>query len=172
VVVLVIGGGGREHALCYALQRSSSCDALFYAPRNASIADSRDATCISDLDINNSSMVISFCQRWGVGLVVVLVIGGGGREHALWHALQRPSHCDAVFRAPGNVVIADSGDATCISDLDINNSSVVISFCQRWGVGLVVVGPKAHLVDGLVDDLVKERIPTFSASSEAATLEG
>lgn len=104
--------------------------------------------------------------------VVVLVIGGGGREHALCYALQRSSSCDAVFCAPGNAGIADSGDATCISDLDIDNSSVVISFCQRWGVGLVVVGPEAPLVAGLVNDLVKAGIPTFGPSSEAAALEG
>jgi phosphoribosylamine--glycine ligase len=104
--------------------------------------------------------------------VVVLVIGGGGREHALCYALQRSSSCDAVFCAPGNAGIADSGDATCISDLDIHNSSVVISFCQRWGVGLVVVGPEGPLVAGLVNDLVKAGIPTFGPSSEAAALEG
>eukprot|EP00253_Pinus_taeda_P027408 PITA_27408 len=104
--------------------------------------------------------------------VVVLVIGGGGREHALCYALQRSSSCDAVFCAPGNAGIADSGDATCIMDLDIHNSSAVISFCQRWGVGLVVVGPEAPLVAGLVNDLVKAGIPTFGPSSEAAALEG
>ena len=104
--------------------------------------------------------------------MVVLVIGGGVREHALCYALQWSSSCDAVFCAPGNVGIADSGDATCISDLDIDNSSVVISFCQRWGVGLVVVGPEAPLVAGLVNDLVKAGIPTFGPSSEAAALEG
>ena len=104
--------------------------------------------------------------------MVLLVIGGGGREHALCYALQRSCPCDAVFCAPGNAGIADSGDATCISDLDIDNSSVVISFCQRWGVGLVVVGPEAPLVAGLVNDLVKAGIPTFGPSSEAAALEG
>jgi len=72
--------------------------------------------------------------------VVVLVIGGGGREHALCYVLQRPSSYDVVFCAPGNAGIADSGDATCISYLDINSSSVVISLCKRWGGGLVVCG--------------------------------
>uniref|UniRef100_A0A0C9RHH8 phosphoribosylamine--glycine ligase n=1 Tax=Wollemia nobilis TaxID=56998 RepID=A0A0C9RHH8_9CONI len=104
--------------------------------------------------------------------VVVLVIGGGGREHALCYALQRSSSCDAVFCAPGNAGIADSGDATCISDLDILNSSAVISFCQKWGVGLVVVGPESPLVAGLVNDLVEAGIPAFGPSSKAAALEG
>ncbi|KAH9305168.1 hypothetical protein KI387_009572 [Taxus chinensis] len=104
--------------------------------------------------------------------VVVLVIGGGGREHALCYALQRSPSCDAVFCAPGNAGIADSGDATCISDLDILTTSSVISFCQKWRVGLVVVGPEAPLVAGLVNDLDKAGIPTFGPSSQAAALEG
>ncbi|CAK9147332.1 unnamed protein product [Ilex paraguariensis] len=104
--------------------------------------------------------------------VVVLVIGGGGREHSLCYALKRSPSCDAVFCAPGNAGISSSGDATCISDLDISNSSAVISFCHKWGVGLVVVGPEAPLVAGLANDLVKAGIPTFGPSSQAAALEG
>nr|GMD92921.1 phosphoribosylamine--glycine ligase [Ipomoea batatas] len=104
--------------------------------------------------------------------VVVLVIGGGGREHALCYALQRSPSCDAVFCAPGNAGISSSGDATCISDLDISNSSDVISFCHKWGVGLVVIGPEAPLVAGLSNDLGKAGILAFGPSSEAAALEG
>jgi phosphoribosylamine---glycine ligase len=101
--------------------------------------------------------------------VTVLVIGGGGREHALCYALERSPSCDAVFCAPGNPGISQSGDATCIPELDVTNSDAVISFCRSWGVGLVVVGP---LVAGLANDLVKAGIPTFGPSSEAAALEG
>lgn len=106
--------------------------------------------------------------------VVVLVIGGGGREHALCYALKRSPSCDAVFCAPGNAGISNSADATCIpkSDLNIEDSSAVISFCHKWGVGLVVIGPEAPLVAGLANDLVKAGIPTFGPSSEAAALEG
>lgn len=104
--------------------------------------------------------------------MIVLVIGGGGREHALCYALQRSPSCDAVFCAPGNVGISNSGSATCIPDLNVFDSSAVISFCQKWGVGLVVVGPEAPLVSGLANDLVKFGIPTFGPSSEAAALEG
>lgn len=101
--------------------------------------------------------------------VTVLVIGGGGREHALCYALERSPSCDAVFCAPGNPGISQSGDATCIPELDVTNSDAVISFCRSWCVGLVVVGP---LVAGLANDLVKAGIPTFGPSSEAAALEG
>lgn len=103
---------------------------------------------------------------------MVLVIGGGGREHALCYALQRSPTCDAVFCAPGNPGISNSGDGTCISDLNILDSSAVISFCCEWDVGLVVVGPEAPLVAGLANDLVKAGIPTFGPSAEAAALEG
>lgn len=103
---------------------------------------------------------------------MALVIGGGGREHALCFALQRSSSCDGVFCAPGNAGISHSGSATCISDLNIFDSKAVIAFCRKWGVGLVVVGPEAPLVAGLVDDLVEAGIPTFGPSAQAAALEG
>ncbi|KAI3448359.1 hypothetical protein Pfo_005024 [Paulownia fortunei] len=104
--------------------------------------------------------------------VAVLVIGGGGREHALCYALKRSPSCDAVFCAPGNAGISNSGDATCVEYLNISDSSSVIAFCREWGIGLVVVGPEAPLVAGLANDLVKAGILTFGPSSEAAALEG
>ncbi|KAJ7560595.1 hypothetical protein O6H91_04G136700 [Diphasiastrum complanatum] len=103
---------------------------------------------------------------------IVLVIGGGGREHALCYALQRSSSCDGVFCAPGNAGIAASGHATCISDLVISNSSAVLTFCKEWGIGLVVVGPEAPLVSGLVDDLLEAGIYAFGPTAAAAALEG
>lgn len=104
--------------------------------------------------------------------ITVLVIGGGGREHALCYALTRSPSCEAVLCAPGNAGIAQSRDAVCISDLDISSSDAVISFCRKRGVGMVVVGPEGPLVAGLANDLVKAGIPTFGPSSEAAALEG
>ncbi|KAL5571253.1 hypothetical protein UlMin_020850 [Ulmus minor] len=104
--------------------------------------------------------------------LVVLVIGGGGREHALCYALKRSPSCDVVFCAPGNAGISNSGDATCIADLNISDSSAVAEFCRKWNVGLVVVGPEVPLVSGLVNDLTKLGIPAFGPTSEAAALEG
>lgn len=104
--------------------------------------------------------------------MIVLVIGGGGREHALCYALQRSPSCGAVFCAPGNAGISSSGYATCISDLDVYDGAAVVSFCRKRRVGLVVVGPEAPLVAGLVNELVKAGIPTFGPSAEAAALEG
>ncbi|KAH0863699.1 hypothetical protein HID58_080910, partial [Brassica napus] len=104
--------------------------------------------------------------------VIVLVIGGGGREHALCHALKRSPSCNSVLCAPGNPGITSSGDAACVPDLDVTDSSAVISFCQKHNVGLVVVGPEVPLVAGLANDLVSADILTFGPSSQAAALEG
>lgn len=102
----------------------------------------------------------------------VLVIGGGGREHALCYALGNSPTCSAVYCAPGNAGIGLSKDATCLPHLDISNSLDVISFCKENQIGLVVVGPEAPLVAGLADDLRTEGIPTFGPSAAAAELEG
>ncbi|MCL7050717.1 hypothetical protein MKW94_004942 [Papaver nudicaule] len=104
--------------------------------------------------------------------LVVLVIGGGGREHALCYALQRSTSVDSVLCTPGNPGISRSGNAICVEDLDISDSSAVISFCRERGVGLVVVGPEVPLVAGLSNHLNKAGIPTFGPSAEAAALEG
>lgn len=104
--------------------------------------------------------------------IPVLVIGGGGREHALCYAFQRSVTCSEVFCAPGNAGIASSGDAVCLGDLDIRDSAAVIAFCEKAGVGLVVVGPEAPLVAGLVDDLRDVGVPAFGPSAAAAALEG
>ncbi|KAJ3671663.1 hypothetical protein LUZ60_007742 [Juncus effusus] len=104
--------------------------------------------------------------------ITVLVIGSGGREHSLCYALKHSPSCDAVFCAPGNAGISQSGDATCLPDLNVSDSLAVAKFCRKWGVGLVVVGPEAPLVKGLVNDLSKEGILAFGPSAEAAALEG
>lgn len=106
------------------------------------------------------------------GKVNVLVIGGGGREHALCYALQHSPSCNTVFCTPGNIGIANARDAICLPDIDSSDNSAVIAFCREKAIGLVVVGPEAPLVSGLANDLVKAGIPTFGPSSEAAALEG
>ncbi|KAK4491269.1 hypothetical protein RD792_002005 [Penstemon davidsonii] len=126
----------------------------------------------SVMPIFNCIASVNGASSDSVERVSVLVIGGGGREHALCYALKRSPSCDSIFCAPGNAGISNSGDATCIENLDISNSSEVIAFCHEWGVQLVVIGPEAPLVAGLANDLVKAGIPTFGPSSEAAALEG
>lgn len=123
-------------------------------------------------NLNASDYVVFSFSISAEERVNVLVIGGGGREHALCYALKRSPSCDSVLCAPGNAGISSSGDATCVPDLHISDSLAVISFCQKWNVGLVVIGPEVPLVAGLANDLVQAGILTFGPSSQAAALEG
>lgn len=156
--------GGRQSAQ-YSIGNveSHSCSRLNFNPRaSKNVAGNLDGSVITGIDSDKVSE----------DGITVLVVGGGGREHALCYALQRSPSCDAVFCAPGNAGIAQSGDATCIEDLNILDSSSVISFCRTRGIGLVVIGPEAPLVTGLANDLDKAGISAFGPSSEAAALEG
>ena len=91
----------------------------------------------------------------------VLVVGGGGREHAIVWKLQQSEHVQQIFVAPGN-----AGTARNVNPKDI------VSFAQENAIDLVVVGPEAPLVDGLVDRLMAVGIKTFGPSQAAAQLEG
>ena len=97
------------------------------------------------------------------------MLGGGGREHALaWKLAQSPG-CSSLFAAPGNPGIAEH--ATLV-DLDLARHDSVVAFCRAQGIGLVVIGPEAPLVDGLADSLRAANIPVFGPSAAAAQLEG
>jgi phosphoribosylamine--glycine ligase len=99
----------------------------------------------------------------------ILLIGSGGREHALAWALSGSPLCDRLFIAPGN-----PGTARCGTNvaLDIGDHAAVIAFCKERDIGLVVVGPEAPLVAGIVDDLAAAGIKAFGPSKAAAALEG
>ena len=99
----------------------------------------------------------------------ILLLGSGGREHALaWKLAQSPL-CDKLWAAPGNPGIAQ--DATCVT-LDATDHDAVIAFARENDIGLVVIGPEAPLVDGLADSLRAAGIDTFGPSQQAAQLEG
>ncbi len=99
----------------------------------------------------------------------ILLIGAGGREHALaWKLAQSPS-CTRLSAAPGNPGIAEHA---AIVDVDSNDFAAVAQFCTDSAVGLVVVGPEAPLVAGLADVLRAAGIPVFGPSADAAMLEG
>jgi phosphoribosylamine--glycine ligase len=99
----------------------------------------------------------------------VLLIGGGGREHALAWKLKQSPLLDTLYCAPGNAGIA--GIADCVA-LDIGDHGAVARFCKERDIGLVVIGPEAPLVAGLTDDLEAQGIKVFGPSREAAQLEG
>ena len=99
----------------------------------------------------------------------ILLIGSGGREHALaWKMAQSPL-CHTLFCAPGNAGICE--EAECVA-LDVDDFAAVARFCKDNAVKLVVVGPEAPLVAGLADALREEGIPVFGPGREAAMLEG
>ncbi len=99
----------------------------------------------------------------------ILLIGSGGREHALAWALAKSPRLTKLYAAPGNAGIAGVAELT---DLNVSDHQAVIAFCKAKAIDLVVVGPEAPLVAGLVDDLEAEGIKAFGPSRAAAQLEG
>ncbi|MCJ8517581.1 phosphoribosylamine--glycine ligase [Pseudorhizobium tarimense] len=99
----------------------------------------------------------------------VLLIGSGGREHALTWKLAQSPKLTKLFAAPGNPGIAEHAE---LLPLDIDDHSSVVAFCRDAAVDLVVVGPEAPLVAGLADRLREAGIVTFGPSAAAAQLEG
>ena len=99
----------------------------------------------------------------------VLLIGSGGREHALAWALAKSPLIEALHAAPGNAGIDRVATHAAI---DVTDHAAVAVFCRQKAIDLVVVGPEAPLVAGLADDLAKAGIKVFGPSAAAARLEG
>ncbi len=99
----------------------------------------------------------------------VLVVGSGGREHALCWAIAASPLCDRLYCAPGNAGIA--GEAECVP-IPANDIEGLVAFARTERIEFVVVGPEAPLVAGLVDRLEAAGIPAFGPSAAAAALEG
>ena len=99
----------------------------------------------------------------------VLLVGSGGREHALaWKLAQSPG-LTKLFAAPGNPGIAAHAELVA---LDVRDHRAVVDFARVHDIGLVVVGPEAPLVDGRTDSRRAAGIATFGPSRAAAQLEG
>ena len=100
----------------------------------------------------------------------VLLIGNGGREHALaWKISQSPL-LKKFYAIPGNPGIADF--AECVENISVENNSEIVKFAQDNKIDLVVIGPENPLVNGLVDELDKFGIKSFGCNKIAAQLEG
>ena len=99
----------------------------------------------------------------------ILVVGGGGREHALCWAIAASPLCNKLYCAPGNAGIAE--DATCV-DIGAEDIETLVGFAKKEAIDFVVVGPEAPLVSGLVDRLNHEGIKAFGPKAAAAKLEG
>jgi phosphoribosylamine--glycine ligase len=99
----------------------------------------------------------------------ILLLGAGGREHALAWKIAASPLADKLYCAPGNAGIAR--EAECVA-LDSADHAAVIAFCKANGIDFVVVGPEAPLVAGIVDDLTAAGIKAFGPTRAAARLEG
>lgn len=99
----------------------------------------------------------------------VLLIGSGGREHALAWKLRQSPGLGRLYCAPGNAGTASLGQNIA---LDTGSHEQVIAFCKEHAIGLVVVGPEQPLVEGLADALFAASIPVFGPMKDAARLEG
>lgn len=99
----------------------------------------------------------------------VLVVGSGGREHALVWTIAASPLIDALFCAPGNAGIAEEAECVSVAATDIAG---LIGFCRRERIDFVIVGPEAPLVRGLVDALEAEGVAAFGPTAAAAALEG
>jgi phosphoribosylamine---glycine ligase len=102
--------------------------------------------------------------------VKALVVGGGGREHAIVRALRRSVHAPEVLCAPGNAGIA--ADAECLPGIAADDVEALVAAAKERRVDLVAIGPEAALVVGAVDALEEAGIPAFGPSRAAAELEG
>jgi len=98
----------------------------------------------------------------------VLVLGSGGREHALCWAISKSPLCEKLFCIPGNAGI--NSEAECIN-IKINNFSSIKKFIKKEKINFVVVGPEEPLVNGIVDKLKKLKIKTFGPNKKASILE-
>ena len=100
----------------------------------------------------------------------ILIIGSGGREHTLaWKIAQSPK-CGKLYAMPGNPGIEEV--AECVEGISISDNAAVIDFAKSHNIELVVVGPEAPLVNGLIDELTAAGIKAFGPTKAAAQLEG
>ncbi|MCP5404868.1 MAG: phosphoribosylamine--glycine ligase [Pseudomonadaceae bacterium] len=98
----------------------------------------------------------------------VLVVGQGGREHALCHTLHKSPYCKKLFCAPGNGGISQI--ATCLP-IDMMDNMAIVDICHQHGITFVIIGNDAPLANGVVDALMAEGIDVFGPTQAAARIE-
>ena len=95
----------------------------------------------------------------------VLIVGGGGREHAIASAVAKSSRVEKIYCTPGNAGISKIAECAPISVMDFEAQ---VNFAKEKGVDFVIVGPDDPLVGGIVDEFVKAGFPTFGPNKPAA----
>ena len=96
----------------------------------------------------------------------ILVIGSGGREHALFWKLSESPQTERIYAIPGNPGMGE------MTDIAVTDNAAILQFAKEKDIGLVVVGPEVPLMNGLVDDLEAAGIPAFGPRANAAEIEG
>lgn len=96
----------------------------------------------------------------------ILVIGSGGREHALFWKLSESPQTERIYAIPGNPGMGE------MTDIVVTDNAAILQFAKEKDIGLVVVGPEVPLMNGLVDDLEAAGIPAFGPRANAAEIEG
>ncbi|MBP5761576.1 MAG: phosphoribosylamine--glycine ligase, partial [Lachnospiraceae bacterium] len=99
----------------------------------------------------------------------ILIVGGGGREHAIAQAVAKSPRCKKLYCAPGNAGIAEIAECVPIGVMEFDR---IVSFSKENAIDLVIVGPDDPLVGGIVDELEKAGIRTFGPRKNAAIIEG
>lgn len=99
----------------------------------------------------------------------VLIVGSGGREHAIAHSVAKSEKVDKIFCAPGNAGIGEIAECVAIGAMEFDK---IVDFAKNNNIDLVIVGMDDPLVGGLVDELEKAGIRTFGPRKNAAILEG
>lgn len=99
----------------------------------------------------------------------ILVVGGGGREHAICWKLSKEANVDKIYCAPGNAGISSIAECVNIGDSDIEN---LLKFAKENKIDLTIVGPEIPLVAGIVDVFEKEGLKIFGPNKKCAQLEG
>ena len=99
----------------------------------------------------------------------ILVVGGGGREHAICWKLSKEANVDKIYCAPGNAGILNVAQCIDIQDSDIEN---LLKFAKENKIDLTIVGPEIPLVAGIVDKFEKEGLKIFGPNKKCAQLEG
>ena len=96
----------------------------------------------------------------------ILVIGSGGREHALFRKLMESPQTDKIYAIPGNPGMGE------MTDISVSDNAAILRFAKEKEIGLVVVGPEVPLMNGLVDELESAGICAFGPRANAAEIEG
>ncbi len=110
-------------------------------------------------------------QTSGGGPARLLVLGGGGREHALVWSLTREASVEVVLVAPGSDAIGDEPKVSCMPGVSAMDPAAVLALATTENVDLVIVGPEAPLAAGVVDPLIDAGVPVFGPTRAAARIE-